>query len=288
MRSLGYAVLLSSTGVLVMACAHAETSAESNPVLNDRFTFYIGGFFPQVSSDIRLDSDFDSGIGDNISLEDTLGLEDSKSVLWGGFNWRMANRHTLELEAFQLNRSGIVGAITDSFQIGNSILQVGAQVETEFDLGIARLTYGFSFVKDEKKEAVVKGGIHWASVDVLMRLSGGVIDVETMMPIAGGVQVDEGGDISAPLPHLGMAFSYAVTPKLLGRVQALGFALSVGDYSGLLIDSGIDITYTPWKHFGFGGGFRFFDLRLEADKNRLDGEFEFDYWGPTLFIVGSF
>jgi hypothetical protein len=275
-------------GVLLASGAEAETVIAPNTVMDDRFTFYIGGFFPQVSSDIRLDAEIAGGIGDTISLEDTLGLEDSKSVLWGGFNWRMARRHTFELEAFQLNRSGTVGAVTDPFQIGNSIVQVGARVETEFDLGIARLTYGYSFIKDEKKEAVVKGGIHWASVDVAMRLSGAVLDVETMMPIAGGEQVEEDGDISAPLPHLGMSFNYAITPKLLGRVQALGFVLSVGDYSGLLIDSGIDIAYTPWKHFGFGGGIRFFDLRLEAENNRLDGEFEFDYWGPTLFVVASF
>ena len=108
------------------------------------------------------------------------------------------------------------------------------------------------------------------------------------MPILAGSTETEGGDISVPLPHLGMSFTYAILPKLAARVQALGFALKVGDYSGLLIDSGLDIAYTPWRHFGFGGGLRFFALRLEADKSRLDGEFEFDYWGPTLFIVGSF
>ncbi len=266
----------------------AETVRESNRILNDRFTFYLGGFFPQVSSEIRLDAEIAGGIGDTISLEDVLGLEDSKSVLWGGFNWRIARRHFLELEAFQLNRSGSVSAVTDPFQIGGSLVQAGAQAETEFDIGIARLSYGFSFVKDEKKEAAVKGGIHWASLDTVFRLSGAVIDVETGVPIAAGSTQTEEGDISAPLPHLGMSFSYAILPKLLARVQVLGFALSVGDYSGLLIDSGFDIAYTPWKHFGFGGGLRFFDLRLEADKKRLDGEFEFDYWGPTLFIVASF
>jgi hypothetical protein len=196
----------------------AETVRESNRILNDRFTFYLGGFFPQVSSEIRLDADIAGGIGDAISLEEVLGLEDSKSVLWGGFNWRIARRHILELEAFQLNRSGSVSAVTDPFQIGGSLVQAGAQTETEFDIGIARLTYGFSFVKDEKKEAVVKGGIHWASLDTVLRLSGAVIDVETGVPIAAGATQTEEGDISAPLPHLGMSFSYAILPKLLARV----------------------------------------------------------------------
>ena len=96
----------------------AESVRESNRILNDRFTFYLGGFFPQVSSAIRLDADIAGGIGDTISLEDVLGLEDSKSVLWGGFNWRIARRHILELEAFQL---------ACDFRFGKGRPQIGAQ-----------------------------------------------------------------------------------------------------------------------------------------------------------------
>jgi hypothetical protein len=280
--------LVVTSCILTVSAGQAWADSEPNPLMDDRFTFYIGGFFAQVSSEIRLDADIAGGIGDTISPEDVLGLEDSKSVLWGGFNWRVARRHSLALEAFQLNRSGSVSAVTNPFQIGNSLVQAGAQAESKFDVGIGRLTYGFSFVKDEKKEAVVKGGLHVASLDTAFRFSGAVIDVGTGMTLAGGSTNTEEGDISAPLPHLGMSFSYAILPKLSAHVQVLGFALSVGDYSGLLIDSGFDIAYSPWKHFGFGGGLRYFDLRLEAEKNRLDGEIDFDYWGPTLFVVASF
>ena len=56
----------------------AESVRESNRILDDRFTFYLGGFFPQVSSEIRLDAEIAGGIGDTISIEDVLGLEDSK------------------------------------------------------------------------------------------------------------------------------------------------------------------------------------------------------------------
>jgi hypothetical protein len=38
----------------------------------------------------------------------------------------------------------------------------------------------------------------------------------------------------------------------------------------------------PW------GGIRYFDLQIKAEKQRLNGEFEFEDWGPTLFLVASF
>jgi hypothetical protein len=278
--------MLAALTVLIAPDLLAETDSTSNTILADRFTLYLGGFFPQVSSDIRLDGS--SGIGDTISFENTLGMEDSASVLWGGASWRISRRNKLEFEYFQLNRSGRVGAVTDPFWIGESLVQVGAQVESKFDVGIGRLTYAYAIVADERKEFAVKAGLHWASVDAALRLSGAVIDIPSGQPIAAGSTKTEEGNISAPLPHAGLSFSYAITPKLLARAQGLGFALSVGDYSGSLIDAGIDLAYTPWKHFGFGAGIRYFALRLEAENNRLDGEFDFDYWGPTLFGVVSF
>jgi hypothetical protein len=36
------------------------------------------------------------------------------------------------------------------------------------------------------------------------------------------------------------------------------------------------------------GGIRYFDLQIKAEKQRLNGEFEFDYRGRTLFLVASF
>ena len=66
----------------------STAKAESDPELpghaftKQKWTFWVGGFFPNVESKVRLDSDLGSP-GDGINLEDTLGLDDSKTVLWG-------------------------------------------------------------------------------------------------------------------------------------------------------------------------------------------------------------
>ncbi len=280
----------SRVALFVFACSsvQAETNSVTHPIVDDRFSIYFGGFFPQVRSDIRLDRDTGGGNGDDVSLEDALGLKNSDTVSWGGAVWRIEGRHRLEAEYLQLNRSGTRGAVTDPFQIGDHIVQIGARAETQFDMAIGRLTYGYSFFQDERTHWAVEAGLHWAELATEIALSGAIIDIETNTEIVAGSSVTEAGDVSAPLPHLGLSYSYAITNEVLVRAQLMGFALSVGDYSGSLIDAGFDLAYSPWRHFGIGAGFRYFDLRLEAGKNSLNGEFQFEYWGPTLFAVINF
>lgn len=46
--------------------AKAESKLAQNPILKGRFNVYLGGFFPRISDEIRLDADIDGGIGTNI------------------------------------------------------------------------------------------------------------------------------------------------------------------------------------------------------------------------------
>lgn len=274
--------------MLLASSPHADTDAAQSEyqMAERRLTLYLGGFYPQVSSDIELDANILGGIGDTISLEDTLGLEDGEAVLWGGAVWQMSRRNLLEMEYFQLNRTGSVGAVTEPFQIGDSIAQVGARADTKMNVAIGRLTYGFNFVNKERLKVAVKGGLHWLELDAGITLSGAVVDVETGETVEG--TATEGGTIGAPLPHVGLSLAYAITPKVTTRAQVMLFGASVEEYSGSLTDAGFDFVYTPFKHFGFGGGLRYFDLRLKADDGDFSGEFDYKYWGPTLFLVGTF
>jgi hypothetical protein len=267
---------------------YADVGVPFNPLTDKHLSLYVGGFYPRVSSTIRLDADVLGGIGDDISLEDELGLEKGEAVFWGGLVWQMSRRNMLEFEYFQLNRSGTEEALSEPVAVGDSLAQAGARAETKFDVDIGRVTYGFFFVRKEKLNVAVKGGLHWLSLDAEISLSGAVVDIETDKVLEAGSTVTEGGAVGAPLPHVGFSLSYAITPKVLARAQALAFSASIEDYSGLLIDSGFDFAYMPIKHFGFGGGLRFFNLMLEADVDRLSGEFDFRYLGPTLFVLGNF
>jgi hypothetical protein len=91
---------------LIASMAGNASAADpgDNALFNARFAFYLGGFFPQVSSTIRLDGKI-LGDGDELSFENAFGLEDSKTVLWGGARWRISRRNMLEFEMADLTRS---------------------------------------------------------------------------------------------------------------------------------------------------------------------------------------
>ena len=278
-----------SAGLLVMAtaAAAADNPDEGAPFLDDRYSIWLGGFFPTVDSRFRLDSSTGTP-GDEIDFEDTLGLEDGKTVGFGGFRWRISPRNLVEFELVQLNRSGLVEGISKPLDIGDYEIRVGGRIETEFDVTIGRLTYGFTALNTETSEVALKAGLHLTKVHTLLRLSGAVFKDGIPVGTPSSV-VDEGEDVAAPLPHLGLSYGYAFTPKLGFRAQALAFALKISGYEGSLIDLGLDVQYRPWRRFGVGAGLRYFNITVD-DKRDADSRsrFVFEYFGPVIYGVFSF
>ena len=276
--------------VVVSGSLIGNASAEDNPVMTDRFQIYIGGFFPQVDSTIKINGDI-YGPGDGLDAENAFGLEDSKSVLWGGVRWRISRRNALEFEFADLNRNGHVGAATDELKIGNSIVQVGAAIDSTFDLTLGRLTYGFSILKDEKKDLAVKAGLHIADIGASLMFTGAVCvdgEVPPDCSLFGSTPRFETEDVTAPLPHFGGMFSYAFTPKIVARFQAIGFAIELDSIEGSLFEVDADVAWTPWDHFGLGVGLRYFYANVESKGSDLNGEFEFKYFGPSIYGLFTF
>lgn len=259
-------------------------------VLNQRFQVYLGGFFPQVGSEIAINGEI-LPPEPSVSLEDLFGLEDSKTVLWGGAIWSISRRNSLELEFFQLNRDGSKTAIIDEIRIGDSIVKAGGNVESEFDIGLARLTYGFSLVRNDRMDIKLKAGLHLANLEASLKLSGEACEVTIPGQtdcVAGSAPVLEDEDITAPLPHFGGSFIYGITPSIAARLQIIGFAIELDDIDGSLVELDADFVWKPWDHFGFGAGLRYFDVSVESTGSDLNGKFEFDYFGPTIYVLGSF
>jgi len=266
-----------------------NASADENPLMTDRFNIYLGGFFPQVSSTITINGDI-LGPGDGLDFEDTLGLEDSKSVLWGGARWHISRRNTLEFEFANLNRSGTVTGITDPIDIGNSTVQAGAQIDSTFDVTLGRLTYGFSVIRNEKMDLQLRGGLHIADLGASFQATGEVC-VDGTAPENCSMltsEVFESESVTAPLPHLGAAFNYAFTPNIAARLQVLGFAIELDSLDGSLIEIDADVIWTPWEHFGLGAGLRYFNANIESKGSRLNGEFDFEYYGPAIYGIATF
>ncbi len=256
---------------------------------NDPFRVYAGGFFPSVDTQIAINGSVVNP--QPINVEDVLGVEDSSSVAWAGAAWHISRRNSLEIEFFNLNRDGFVNLVPDPVEVGDLIIESGS-INTAFDVSVGRLTYGFSVVRNERMDVQLKGGLHIADLSVALQLSGAVCDVTMgeMPPGCPGGQTppSESADVTAPLPHFGASFAYAITPTIAANFEVIGFALELDNIDGSLVEIDADITWQPWRHLGFGVGLRYFNAEVESTGSDLNGEFNLEYFGPTVYVSATF
>ena len=283
----------------LIACSVATSLSISLPTsadaqyekFNDPWRVYAGAFFAKVNSEIGINGDLLPPIPP-IDVEDVLGVDDGKVVAWAGVSWHFANRHSIELEYFFLNRSN---TRSDTFappiQIGDFFIEDG-QISTSYDTDIARLTYGFSAIRSDRTDLQLKTGLHLASLNTGVKLSGSVCDPTTTpsMPPGcptAGVGVDSLG-VSTPLPHVGVSYGYALSPTVAFSAAAMGFAVKLGSIDGSIIEIDADVVWQPWRNIGFGVGARYFRTSVDSTGSELNGSFKLEHFGSTLYMQAVF
>ena len=284
LRRGGIAVILAlAAGALPQHAVPADEEDSPPPAFMDReFTLAIGGFFPRVQSTVTLRSP--RGFGKEFSGED-VGLDRDISSAWIHFNWRFKPRHQFQAEWFLLDRDG-ERVSNRPLEIGDAVIGVGSSLETEMDVNVGRLTYGYSFLRDEKLDLAFLVGFHIATVKASVAATGNV--TVDGVPVA-GAWTESGGTQSFPLPHIGGTATYAFTPRFTGEFSVLVFALDLGDYSGSILETDAFLAYQLTKTFGIGGGLKYFNLDLKANTSRGGSVgYKFKFFGPAVFGYASF
>ncbi len=281
----GVAIILAlAAGAPPQYAVAADEGDSPPPALMDReFIVALGGFFPRVQSTVTLTSP--RGFGKEFSGED-VGLDKNVSSAWISFNWRFKPRHQFQAEWFLLDRDGARTA-DRPLEIGDTVIGVGASLESEFKLNVGRLTYGYSFFRDEKLDIAFLVGAHFATAKLSVAAAG-TVSVDGA-PVVGGSRTESSSTKTFPLPHIGGSATYAFTPRFTGEFSLLVFALDLGDYSGSLLETDAFLAYQLTKHFGIGGGLKYFNLNLQANTSRGgSAAYNYKFFGPAIFGYASF
>ena len=159
--------------LLVLLALTSSASADSEYAnIDNSFRVYLGGFWPQIDSNISINSDLLPDPIPPVDVEDLLGVTDSKGALFGGITWRFTSRQALELEYFALNRDGSANdTYSPPLQFGDYYIEAG-EVSTTYDTALTRLTYGFSVVHSERTDLKLKAGLHIMKLEAGVGLSG--------------------------------------------------------------------------------------------------------------------
>lgn len=276
------AAYAAAAGFIALATlASASARAEDLKPGDERFKFIAGWFLPAFGTDVRIDGE--GGQGDDVDLGDDLGIDQDQSGALFGFEWRFAERHRLGATWSSFTQNG-TRTFDRDITIGDTTFPLEAIVKTQWKLDLIPITYSYSFIKREKDEFAGTFGIHLDRFDLRVRaetnVSGDVLDLRS----------DHNADL--PLPMLGLRYDHHFSDSWSAGIGASYFSIEFGDSTldakGSLYNARAYGEYRFRGRWGAGLAIDVFNLDIEADKSSLQGEYNYDYWGPQLYLTARF
>jgi hypothetical protein len=238
-----------------------------------------GTYLLDSSTQARVDGR-GGNIGTRLDFEDDLNLDKRKSTLLAGVRWRFHDRHFLEIEHFDLKRSG-QARIDTEIRIGDAVFPVGTDVTSSFTTEVTRLSYSYRIVKRPEWGLAVSAGIHVtrlrALIDTVAFDNGG-----TLLPAR------EIASVTAPLPVFGISGARRLGEKWMLAARGQWFFLEVDDVGGNITHAAAVLEHHTFRNVGFGFGYDWFDIDVDTTDDFWRGRADIRFKGPMIFIQASF
>jgi hypothetical protein len=258
-------------GALLLSGTAALAQDPENPFergSKDLFSISVGGFLMKFNSSAELDPE-SGGDGSDIDIENQLDLDDKANRARIDGYWRFARKHRIDFGGYLFNRSN-TRELDERIEFGDTTYDVGARVETRFNTGLYKLSYRYSFVRNERIDFSASAGIS----AIVSRLR-----IEGEGSVNGSSESFErtSKNIVAPIPVFGAQMDLKIVKSLFFRLSGEYFHITVSGIEGRFSDGRASIDWYPFKHFGFGAGYNRVGIRAEdSDGANYNLEYRFD------------
>ncbi len=191
------------------------------------------------------------GVGANIDLTNTLGVNSSTDAFRLDGLYRFNDRHAVGLSWYRVGLSG-EKSINQDILIRDQTINAGAATQTSLSFNIYRLLYNYSFYRNEKVELGISPGLYMMKTNFNFAAQGN-ITTSGGAGVVNSTVVNE--QLTLPLPSIGLVANYNITPKLQFQSRYDFFYLSVGDYTGSMFEFYAGLEYRFFQHFAMGAAF---------------------------------
>ena len=210
---------------------------------------YLGAFITAMDTNFSLGT---GGISAEVNGENALNLDENPVAFRVDAFWRITRRNRIDFMYYDLSRDA-EGAAGPNIPDGSGgTIPVGARTDTKDDFRLFKVSYAYSFFKNE--HAALAAG-----------LSLFVVDVDFELKAEGLGKVAE-TQLTVPIPAFNLKGTFAITPKWLVHQHLDLFYLEVDKYAGKILDLGVNLDYNFWKHCGVGMGADLVYLDYAEDK----------------------
>ena len=263
-----------AVGLMGAAAAFVANAEDIRPG-QERFEVMLGAFLPAFDSDVRVDGETTQG--DRFDLGKRLGVNEDETGYIVGLGWRFKEKHRI---GFTYSNFTLTGrrTIDEEIEIGDNLYPVNTTIKTEQKLEIIPITYSYSFINDEKQEFALTAGIHWTAV--------------TLSVEGENTALSNKANADLPLPLFGVRYERHFNPSWTAGISASFFSIEFGedqlDAKGSLWNTRLFGEYHFAGRYSAGVALDAFKLSLDMNKPRWQGDYDYKYWGPQLYMTARF
>ena len=270
--------LLGTAAVLGAIALAAPAQAQA---IDDNFWIQGSAFLSNVDTEVRSSLTTNPDAGTAIDLEDDLGFDDGELLPAVYLGARLGGGFVIAGEYFALGRDS-TATISRNITVDDVTYPVNASVTAGFDTKVYRLSVGYVFVGSETAE--LGGAIGLIATELEFSISG--------TGSVGGAPVTSNQvrrkDVLAPIPTVGLFGSFQPMPRVIVGGRADYFGLGVDDYDGSVLNLQASAQYRIMDNVGIGVAYRYVDYDLDVEKDTYVASFDYNFWGPSVFIEIGF
>lgn len=274
---LGTRISLLVAASLISASSFAQTypsswSPEKPPrLIEDRLRLEVGVLPVSINSELRLDPSA-TVRGTDIDGESDLGLANSKVVPQVELTLLPGKHHLVRLSAFAVRRSA-QERIEEQIVFEDEVYEPNELVDSELNLALVGLTYGYRFIASERAELAATFGIHIAEAEANAVVRSRVIR--------------EAEDGVLPIPLLGVEGRFAFSSRWSAEARAQYLGGEHDETKASIADLRGALTWRHNPHLVWGAGYRFFRIKVNSKDPDDSGRVELQFAGPQLFVRAS-
>lgn len=257
--------------LITVGLAWISTPAAADSLDGDRFSLSLGVFITDRNTDAELDGSIDDGT--NINFERDLGIDSSDTVFRVDGYYRFSERHRFDFSVFDLSRSASKQIVKD-IQWGDTLFAIDTVVKTDNALSVYKAAYTYSFLNGEDGYLGATFGLYVA--DSKMRL-----EEENL----GSAEV---GQLTAPLPVIGLRGEYALSDRWSFRASGEFFFIEYENLDGSLVDFYAGIDYQVLDNLSVGLGINSVNINVDATDSTFNGALDWRYSGALVFLKFNF
>ena len=238
------------------------------------FAFKLGGFFPSLTMDIRVDPP-DGGEGTDVSLDKDLGVAKSGSTIRLDGDIRLAKWFSLALNYYAFKRTS-EQPISKEITIGDTVYPVNQTVKTTLAPTFINLDAKFYILHRERLDFGVYAGVYATHFK---------LNFEAM---EAGRQLLEIKKLWAPIPSAGLHFWYQPIPKMLVYAKAGYFKYNSkrADFESATFN--LNLEYYFYKFMGIGGRYEYSDMKLNLSLAGYKGKIDYIISGFQAYVTLAF